>query len=234
MQKLRIEAIVLSLLFSLLCQFILQHYLASALVGVVFAFFLFASILPNYLVINKEEKKLDDINQWISQLLVQLGSTPTLFEALEQVSAYFPIEVQHLFTEDSDQETRLGTLSSYYSNRKFTAFLDALRVYDRVGGDYLNLTDVLVMDLLYSRYWFQKLKLVKKQKILLLLSLWGLSLVVVIYLRFGLSAYYLLLLTQHLFWIVVLFLLGFIASITLAFRQYASDLEEEHHEEERN
>lgn len=215
-----LEMVLLCLMFFLFCYLLFMQFTNAVILSAIFGGVLIFKIIPILDRVVKKEKELHEIHQLATHFIIQLGATPSLFESFVHIKVYLPLELQNNLTEEMELKAVFECIQQHYRDVHLQLFFNLLLAYDDEGGNYLETTEHIMFAILYAKHWFMKMKFVKRQKLFNLISLWGLSFVVFIYLRFGLSLYYLLLLKQSFMFVVFLIMLGFIISIFMGFKQY--------------
>lgn len=214
--KKQVDSILVIIGFALFAYLLLARVEWVVGIVVLFSLLIFFVIQPIQRQVNAYEVKLRDMNQFVTQVIIQISATSSVFETLATVKNSLPIE----WEEELDLNTTIDRIKFYFQDSHLTLFLDLLRAYDETGGNFIETSELIISDLLYKKYSFAKFKLIKQQKMMNLFSLWGLSFIVFIYFRFGLERYYKLLLEQAFMGVILLILIAFMASLWLAYLHY--------------
>ena len=181
-------------------------------------------IMPNYKNAKNYLISVDEANQFINSLTVQLSVTPSLEEALANISFCCSKQIQEIISNDTFESAieKIEQISYLINQPLMYVFVTELKVYIEQGGDILNLSSQLINQVNHlksSAYLFTS---IKKRKLREFSTVWIFSLVSLLYLRLGLEAYYMMVLNHSvLFKYAVAFLfLILILSYGLYFKRY--------------
>ncbi|HHU27795.1 TPA: hypothetical protein GXZ54_01395 [bacterium] len=181
-------------------------------------------IMPNYKNAKNYLISVDEANQFINSLTVQLSVTPSLEEALTNISFCCSKQIQEIISNDTFESAieKIEQISYLINQPLMYVFVTELKVYIEQGGDILNLSSQLINQVNHlksSAYLFTS---IKKRKLREFSTVWIFSLVSLLYLRLGLEAYYMMVLNHSvLFKYAVAFLfLILILSYGLYFKRY--------------
>ena len=181
-------------------------------------------IMPNYKNAKNYLISVDEANQFINSLTVQLSVTPSLEEALANISFCCSKQIQEIISNDTVESAieKIEQISYLINQPLMYVFVTELKVYIEQGGDILNLSSQLINQVNHlksSAYLFTS---IKKRKLREFSTVWIFSLVSLLYLRLGLEAYYMMVLNHSvLFKYAVAFLfLILILSYGLYFKRY--------------
>jgi len=181
-------------------------------------------IMPNYKNAKNYLISVDEANQFINSLTVQLSVTPSLEEALANISFCCSKQIQEIISNNTFESAieKIEQISYLINQPLMYVFVTELKVYIEQGGDILNLSSQLINQVNHlksSAYLFTS---IKKRKLREFSTVWIFSLVSLLYLRLGLEAYYMMVLNHSvLFKYAVAFLfLILILSYGLYFKRY--------------
>ncbi|HAS56462.1 MAG TPA: hypothetical protein DCR94_04340 [Firmicutes bacterium] len=145
--------------------------------------------INNFLI---KQKRRRECSSFINGFIVCLSVTPSLDKAYENATANVDKELKKVISsiESLTIEEKLNYLSSYFGNELYPMFLSIISIYQVQGGNILNLSGDLLSEanrIEESDLSFKKKGLKNTYQFCLL---WGISLLILIFMRIALSSFY--------------------------------------------
>lgn len=212
---------LLSLGFGVFCYF-MTYNLYIAIIYAFINFLLFQLfILPLVIKNKKELTTLEEFQHFVSSLIMQLTITPSLMEALENVSNFFDDEIQETMKDDElALNSKIEILGKRFPFPLFFVFAKLLDLYTNQGGDIIEMTVEIISQIDHMEVSLKDIILDNKKKISEIFVLWGLSIASTIYLKTILFSYYLDMLDSIFIVVVIVYLLLISSTIFMAGNRY--------------
>ncbi len=201
-----IFAFLLSLLMGGSAYFASNNYFIA--IGVTLLFLLYYFIFAHRRL-SKYSKKVYRIHhcyKFINSFLITMSVRNSLEESYRSGVQGCRGELKHIVAEieNMDNEERLNYLRTYFNLSIYKMFLNVVNIYLDQGGNILDMADTLIQESTRIEDSLNKTIKSVRQNILEFIILWGLSIGILIFMRFGISSFYL----QMLHSMVFLILLG--------------------------
>ncbi len=198
--------------------YLLDNIIFSIVLGII-CFLIGYKIVINYLLKVKDYlNRLDELHTFTTSITMQLSSTPSAFESIQQCEPYFKSGVKQVFQQyGDDMQEFLEALSPLFRNKSFDVFAKLLLIYEKSGGDILHISNSILEEIAFKKSSAEELYRIKKRKIVELFTMWFFAFISLFYLRVGLESYYLEMVQGNLLIAVVLALLLFLLSGAKAF-----------------
>lgn len=181
--------VVLSLLIGFLAYLILSDLLVSIIIVIAFLLVLFLIMKPFLKrALNNERKELE-AGHFIQNFFSSLAATSSIEEAYQSASLGAEGEFLDYLKSISNDEVdeRLRRLNLYFQSDDYEMFLSLLTLYKEQGGNVIELSSPLLETIAHHETTRKKEKEIRKKNNYQFLSLWGLSVVILLFVRFGLS-----------------------------------------------
>jgi hypothetical protein len=178
------------------------------------AFIVFYFLIPLIIKIRSNVNTNDNLYFLVNTILNQLRTDKSLTTAFKSVINYFPEELKNNYeTYGVNPLDYLDLLRQYFNSTYYEIFYNMLKIYDSKGGDIEERSKVLLDAISFSKEVRSELIKTKLRKLSEFVIMWLLSFLVLLYLRLGLTSYYLSLLnTNFIFAIIANFILFILSS----------------------
>jgi hypothetical protein len=178
------------------------------------AFIVFYFLIPLIIKIRSNVNTNDNLYFLVNTILNQLRTDKSLTTAFKSVINYFPEELKNNYeTYGVNPIEYLDLLRQYFNSTYYEIFYNMLKIYDSKGGDIEERSKVLLDAISFSKEVRSELIKTKLRKLSEFVIMWLLSFLVLLYLRLGLTSYYLSLLnTNFIFAIIANFILFILSS----------------------
>jgi Flp pilus assembly protein TadB len=177
-------------------------------------FIVFYFLVPLIIKIRLNANKNDQLYFLVNIILNQLRTDKSLTTAFKSIVTFFPEELRNNYeTYGVSPLEFLDLMREYFDSNYYEIFLNMIKIYDSKGGDIEERSKVLIDAIAFSKEVRSELIKTKLRKLSEFIIMWLLSFLVLLYLRLGLTAYYLdLLNTNFVFAIIGNFILFIISS----------------------
>jgi len=218
MNKKLIYLCILFIPISIIYYLLLDNFILTAIFSLFTMYVLYKYIINDILAIKKYIFKINEMHMFSTAFVMQVSSTPSVHETIKLCSSYFSNEVQNIYLESEDIcHSFLNSLDIYFSNKTFSVFVELIKIYDKDGGDFLQMSNSIVADISYKKTSSYELFKIKKRKVIEFLSMWILSISCMLYMRIALSFYYLSIIKSNLMIVILAVIAIFIYSLKMAF-----------------
>jgi hypothetical protein len=178
------------------------------------AFILFYFLIPLIIKIKSNVNKNDHLYFLVNIILNQLLTDKSLTAAFKSIIIFFPEELRISYeTYGVNPLEFLDLMRQYFNSNYYEIFYNMIKIYDSKGGDIEERSKVLLDAIAFSKEIRSELIKTKLRKLSEFIVMWLLSFLVLLYLRLGLTSYYISLLnTNFIFAIIANFILFIISS----------------------
>ncbi|MDD3383891.1 MAG: hypothetical protein WC123_02540 [Bacilli bacterium] len=197
---------------------LIDNLIVTTIFLIITLYILYKYVFNDILTTKKYISKINEMQMFSISLVMQISSTPSLHEAFKLCSPYFSDNLQDIYFEsEGDIDKFLSGLNSYFINQTFSVFVELIKIYDKNGGDFLQMSNSIVADISYKKTSSYELYKIKRRKIIEFLSMWLLSIACMLYMRIELSSYYLNVVKSNLLIIILVVISIFVYSLKMAF-----------------
>jgi len=177
-------------------------------------FIVFYFLIPLIIKIGNNENTNDHLYFLVNTILNQLRTDKSLTTAFKSIINYFPEELKNNYeTYGVNPLEYLDLMRQYFNSTYYEIFYNMIKIYDSKGGDIEERSKVLLDAIAFSKEVRSELIKTKLRKLSEFIVMWLLSFLVLLYLRLGLTSYYLSLLnTNFIFAIIANFILFILSS----------------------
>lgn len=178
------------------------------------AFIVFYFLIPLIIKIKLNVSRNDHLYFLVNIILNQLRTDKSLTTAFKSIITFFPEELRNNYeTYGVSPLEFLDLMREFFSSNYYEIFYNMIKIYDSKGGDIEERSKVLLDAIAFSKEVRSELIKTKLRKLSEFIVMWLLSFLILLYLRLGLTAYYLRLLdTNFIFAIIANFILFIISS----------------------
>lgn len=194
----------------------LYIFIGVGLISLLIYLFLVA---PLYKKRGLKRKKREEAFQFINRFSVSLSSTGSS-------ESSYSLALSNLGSIELDEiDSRLDGLTilekltyfeDYFKLDFYSVFVSTFTLYEDVGGDFLDIVNPLLKEINAIMEYENNYKKEGDKKLLEFISLWGLSILILVFLRFGLASLYDYLISSKAFLaIVILYFALLVISVTI-------------------
>lgn len=185
-------SLVLGLIAGGACYLVSENVYAGAGVGAGFFILLAFFVSPMLDRFKEKNLKRHECYQFINSFIVTLSVTKSLDRAYESGMEDLGPEAKKLNASISElnPSERVEYLASYFEQGIYGMFVSIVSIYIEQGGDVLSLSSELLAEL--TRIEETELSVIStnRKNVVEFISLWAMSLAIVLFMRFGLSTFY--------------------------------------------
>lgn len=192
-----------------------NFWIALAFLGMTLGdafFFLNKAIAKHTLMVHKKHECFQFVNSFIIALSVKKTLGNAYQTVVSQTSGPLLAEmnaIKHLTSNEA-----LEYLLTYFESPSYGLFLNVIHLYEDQGGDILVMGEFLVNEIRRDE---EKLTITEKmgqRKLMNFIVLWLMTLVILVFCRFGISGFYQQMLENQVFvWMIVFFLFFLLFSV---------------------
>jgi hypothetical protein len=162
-------------------------------------------------------ERQDQLGALVSILLTQLRIDKSLATAFKNTIPYLPGDLQENYqTNPMNPKDYLDFLAPFFNSSHYRLFLNIIKLHDAKGGDINMRGKSLIDSLNFKKIITLELKNTIVRKLGEFTVMWILAFGVIIYMRIGLSNYYLSLLDTNFIYAIIFIVVSFILSTYLA------------------
>jgi hypothetical protein len=178
------------------------------------AFIIYYFLIPLIIKLRVNENVNDHLYFLVNTILNQLRTDKSLTSAFKSIVIFFPDELKNNYeTYGVNPLDYLDLMRQYFNSTYYEIFYNMIKIYDSKGGDIEERSKVLLDAIAFSKQVRSELIKTKLRKLSEFIVMWALSFLVLLYLRLGLTSYYITLLnTNFIFAIIANFVLFIISS----------------------
>ncbi|MCQ2772181.1 MAG: hypothetical protein MJ238_02750 [Bacilli bacterium] len=185
-------SIGVALLFAVATYLMLGNILLSLLIGILYALVLIFVVKPIIDEFLDKNKRRHECYRFVYSFIVSLStnnSGEASFDLALQDSQGEEKEIVEGIRDFSIKE-KLQYLSSYYLEDYYRMFLSIYQIYEEQGGDVLSLAEPLINEVAQVEKSENSKNKIRMNYLIQFLTLWGMSLLILVSVRFGLSSFY--------------------------------------------
>lgn len=205
MSKVDISFIFLSVAIGVVAYFTsLNLYIAVAIfiIYLIYYFIFLRKKIKKYLIkINQIHCCYHFINSFIITLSVKESVDDAYDSGTRLTDKNFNEEVNGLAS--MPVYDRIVYLRKYFNLAVYKMFINVLDLYQDQGGNILNLSDSLMRETTRTEKSLADSKNIGEKRLLEFIVLWGLSLAILLFLRFGIAEFYVQMISSQLFVILI-------------------------------
>jgi hypothetical protein len=201
-------------LFFVFLYFVFNHFIIAVMFAIPFVFLVYYSIIPLIIKIKLQSSKNDNLYFLVNTVLTQLRTDKSLTVAFKSIVNYIPEEIRNNYeTYGVSPIEFLDMMKAYFNSKYYEIFFNMIKINDTKGGDIEERSRLLIDAISFSKEVSNQLINIKLRKLSEFIIMWLLAFLVLLYLRFGLTAYYInLLSTNFIFAIIGNFILFILSS----------------------
>lgn len=184
--------IAISLIFGIVSYLMLSNIIISifiTLAYVLVSLFVLRPMIEEYIATNR---KRHECYRFVYSFIVSLSTTnssESSFELAMQDSVGEEKEIVNAISEFSIGE-KLQYLATYYLEDYYQMFLSIYSIYEEQGGNVLSLAEPLLNEVAQVEKSENAKDKIRMNYVIQFLTLWGMSLLILVSVRFGLSSFY--------------------------------------------
>ncbi len=166
-------------------------------------------------------QKRHECFQFINSFIIALSVKKTLGSAYQTVVSQSSGPIADELTSNQHLNTNeaLETMMSYFVTPSYGLFLNVVRLYEEQGGDILIMGEFLIHEVRREEEKLTLTEIMVRQKMVNFIILWIMTLVILVFCRFGISSFYEQMLGNSLFiGMIILFMVFLMASFHVFFQ----------------
>ncbi|MFA5283428.1 MAG: hypothetical protein WC366_02820 [Bacilli bacterium] len=191
-RNLYLTAVAISVISSIVAYVATSNIYVCFAILLVYLFYLIFSV-KNVLICYKN--RLDRIHEcfnFTNSFIISLSVNNSLQAAYEcatlNAKGYLLDETSHI--EHLQINERINYLSNYFSSDIYKMFLNIINAYEDQGGNILTMSETLIKELTRIENETNEYSSLSKKRIIEFSSLWILTYVILLFVRFALSQFY--------------------------------------------
>jgi hypothetical protein len=204
--KLYLVFIFLALLNGGLCYLLTANlYIALGVTAVFLLALLFVEI-PLLTRYENQERKRHEAYNFVNNFIISLSVTSSPISAFDAAKEGIDSKGE-LFSilssiEGGGVEMKLHYLENYFLVSYYPMFISIFTLYEEQGGDFLKLAEPLLKEVTREEEFGNTLAKESHKRLFQYVTLWGMSSLILAFLRFGLAGFYPILITSIPFLII--------------------------------
>ncbi len=189
---------IMVFLLSFVC---LDNWIITLILSVItflYSFLYATKLLKNYKI---KIAKSRDCSNLINTIIISLSSSNSLESAYNDATINVSKDLEKELVKCNSDNTweNLQNLSNYFNFFKYTVFLNLLNIFINNGGNILEMTSVLRDEIDREDKCTNTIALINSRKVREFLTLWGFSILIILFCRFGLANVYEMMRTNNIF-----------------------------------
>ena len=154
--------------------------------------------LKNY---SRKVYRIHNCYKFMNAFLITMSVRNSLEESYRSGIQGSSGELKHIVAEIENMESleRLNYLRKYFNLSIYKMFLNVVELYLDQGGNILKMSDSLISESTRIEDTLNKATQSSRKYLLEFIILWGLSLGILLFMRFGISSFYLMMLNSPIF-----------------------------------
>jgi hypothetical protein len=204
--KLYIVSLLLALLNGGLSYLLTENLYIALGVIIVFLLVLFFLEVPLLKRYESQERKRHEAYNFVNNFIISLSVTSSPINALTAAQEGIDVkgELFHVLSslEGGGVEMKLHYLENYFSVSYYPMFISIFTLYEEQGGDFLKLAEPLLKEVTREEEFGNTLAKESHKRLFQYVTLWGMSSLILGFLRFGLSGFYPILITSVPFLVI--------------------------------
>jgi hypothetical protein len=215
--KIYIYILTINLVITMLWYLVFNNLIMTAIFITPVVFLTLYLVIPIIKRVVVRFERQDQLGALISILLTQLRIDKSLALAFKNTLPYLPIDLQDNYQiNPMSPKDYLDFLSPYFNSKHYLLFLNIIKLHDSKGGD-INMRGQSIIDSLnFKKIITFELRNTIVRKLSEFTVMWILAFGVILYMRIGLSTYYLSLLDTNFIYAIIFIVVSFIVSTYLA------------------
>jgi len=170
----------------------LNNWIISLVLSIASFLYLFlyaTKVLKNYKAKISKSRECSSI---INTLIISLSSSNSLESAYNDATISVSKDLEKELTKYNSDNVweNLQNLSNYFNFFKYSVFLNLLNIFINNGGNLLEMTSMLRDEIDREDKCTNTISLINSRKIREFLTLWGFSILIILFCRFGLTKIY--------------------------------------------
>ncbi len=189
-------------------------------------------LLYYFLIANKKIKQFKLKNErihycyhFINSFLISMSVKDSLDESYISAISSSKGEFKNVLDEIGDMDTldKMEYLRKYFNLAIYKMFIDVIKLYLDQGGSLLSMSDSLMLESTRIEETLNKSNSSSKRSLMEFIILWVLSIVVLLFMRFMISDFYIIMLKSLIFLIIlVVFYLLILLSIHIFINRFTN------------
>lgn len=193
--------LIVAIAFYIVCFLALNNFIVAiipaALAIVYFAFFVDPQIKKYNKMINSFSMSYQFINNYLVALSIQKSLDVAFEHSFATLDENFTEKVGDMGSLNSGEKIRY--LGNYFPFHFYKLFIDLIDMWQEQGGDILKMSNYLTNQIAEINEYITICKQFTSKKIIEFVILWSFSLAIIVVLRFALSQFYSVLITNSLY-----------------------------------
>ncbi len=214
-----VVALIVSIIIGFSAYLATNNYIVGIAIGLIYLLYYFIFALKKINAFSKKNYRIHNCYKFINSFLITMSVRDSLEEAYRSGVQGSTGELKHIVNdiENLDNNERLNYLRKHFNLSVYKMFLNIVELYLDQGGNILKMADSLIAETTRIEDSINKSNHSIKRNIFEFIILWGMSLGILLFMRFGISSFYMTMLKSYLFLgLVVLYFLIILVSIHMA------------------
>lgn len=189
---------IIVFLFSFVCLNNLIISLVLSIITFLYLHFYAIKLLNDYKIKIAKSRECSNL---INTMIISLSSSNSLESAYNNATINVSKELEKELAKCNSDNTweNLKNLSNYFNFFKYTVFLNLLGIFINSGGNLLEMTSVLRDEIDREDKCTNTISLINSRKAREFFTLWGFSILIILFCRFGLANIYEMMKTNNVF-----------------------------------
>lgn len=204
--KLYVVSLFLAFLNGGLCYLLTENLYIAIGVMFVFLLVLFLVEIPLLKRYESQERKRHEAYNFVNNFIISLSVTASSINAFSSAREGIDSngELARILNsiEGGGVDMKLHYLENYFLVSYYPMFLSIFTLYEEQGGDFLKLAEPLLKEVTREEEFGNTLAKESHKRLFQYVTLWGMSSLILAFLRFGLSGFYPILITSIPFLII--------------------------------
>ena len=216
MKKAFLIAILVSLIIGIIAFLASNNYFVAAGITIVYIIYYFVFAHRKLLKYSKKVDRIHYCYHFINSVLITMSVRDSLEESYRSGVQGSRGDLKHIANEIENMEIneRIHYLRKYFNLSIYKMFLNVLEIYIDQGGNILDMADSLINESTRIEDSLNKTVRSVYKNLIEFVILWVLSLGVLLFMRFGISSFYLQMLHSPIFiGVLVVFFIVILFSI---------------------
>lgn len=219
MKKLSLVAILISLIMGVTAYLASTNIFVAAIVVVLFITYYFILAYKKLKKYFQKKDRISYCHQFINSFVITMSVTDSLSESYQSGIQGCEGEFKDVTNEIanlSDNE-KITYLRKYFNLGIYKMFLNVIDIYLEQGGNILDMSDSLISESTRIEDSLNQSVKSTRKNIFEFVILWGMSIGVLLFMRFGVSSFYLVMIKSPIFLgLILVYYLLVLGSIHLA------------------
>ena len=187
-----LTCVIVSFAFSGFC-FITSENIFSSLLIFLFSMGFFVFIVRRQKdKYHEKTRRYHQCFRFINTYLVSLSIKDSLSYARESAYNVSEDKVKEVMNsiKDLDEDEQLSYLNKYFKFDLYRLFIDTVSLWNEQGGDILKMSERLLNKVRLKEEYLLSCESMHKTRVIEFIILWGITLMILVSLRFALSSFY--------------------------------------------